>query len=396
MFFFENVKEEALDPILGLIIKFTEDKRKNKVNLGAGIYKTADLKSFILSSVKKAEHNLLANEASKDYLPIDGSPEYVQLTKELVFGKKLLSTHMYGAQTVGGTAALSVGAHFLKEVGLRRIYLSSPTWANHYRVFQDVGFEVKTYPYFSWKKKGFDFPELMQELERMPEQSVVLFQASCHNPTGFDPKMDEWQEIFDKIEQKNIFPFFDLAYQGLGDSIEKDVAILPSFLERGLECAVAVSHAKNFGLYGERCGALFFNCKNGASVKSVGSRIKMIIRGLYSNPPCHGARIVTTVLQDKELMQQWRNELEGMRERISEMRKTLVLSLQVKGSTSHFDFMSAQKGMFSYTGLEENQVERLIAEYGIYLPKDGRINVAGLNSQNIDYVVDAILAVSSL
>lgn len=395
MTFFEHVREEPLDPILGLIIQFAADPRRDKVNLGAGIYKTSDLKSFVLGSVKKAEEILVDTETSKDYLPIDGSPEYVQLTKELVFGSGKPLENLYGSQTVGGTAALCVGAHFLREMGLKTVYISSPTWVNHRRVFHDAGFEVQTYPYFDEKKKGLNFSALVKEMERMPERALMLLQVSCHNPTGFDPDREEWQEIFHHLEKKKIFPFFDLAYQGLGEGLEKDVAILSHFLERGLECAIAVSHAKNFGLYGERCGALFLACQNKARSLAVGSRIKMIIRGLYSNPPCHGARIVTTILQNAKLKQQWMHELEGMRQRISEMRQTLALLLQAKSGASNFDFLSAQKGMFSYTGLDEKQVGRLIADYGIYLPKDGRINVAGLNSQNIDYVVDAILAVHS-
>jgi aspartate aminotransferase len=393
MTIFEKVTEASLDPILGLTESYAADSRKNKVNLGVGIYKTTDLKPFILNTVKKAEALLVEKERSKDYLPIDGLSEYVQLTKTLVFGEKGDLSHIYGAQTVGGTAAHCAGGYFLKEIGLHTLYLSAPTWANHRRIFQQAGLEVHTYPYFSWQKRGFDFSAFIEALDQMEERSIVLLQVCCHNPTGFDPTFAQWKEIFDRVKKKRLFPFFDLAYQGFGDNLVQDVAPLTHFLQNQEACAIAVSHAKNFGIYSERCGALFIVCQDGAEAKRVGSRVKMIIRGLYSNPPLHGAHIVATILQDKELRGHWEQELATMRERITEMRKALAIGLQTKSSTSAFDFMATQKGMFSYTGLSEKQVGQLIADYGIYMPTDGRINVAGLNSENLEYVVDAILSV---
>jgi aspartate/tyrosine/aromatic aminotransferase len=200
-------------------------------------------------------------------------------------------------------------------------------------------------------------------------------------------------EICDAIKKKRLFPFFDFAYQGFGDGLEKDASILPLFLKNGVECAIAVSHAKNFGIYGERCGALFFICQNENAAERIGSHIKVIIRGMYSSPPCHGARIVSTILQNSELKVHWEHELLAMRQRIAEMRAAFGCGLQTKISSSDFNFLATQKGMFSYTGLNEQQVDRLMRDYGIYLPKDGRINVAGLNSENLEYVTDAILAV---
>ena len=273
---------------------------------------------------------------------------------------------------------------------MHKLFLSNPTWANHYRIFQQAGFEVGTYPYFNSEKKGFDCVGLLEALRQMEEHSVVLLQVCAHNPTGLDPTLAEWQKICAVMQERSLFPFFDFAYQGFAENLVQDTAALRPFLQSGMECAVAVSHSKNFGLYAERCGALFMICKEVEAAKRVGSQIKVLIRGLYSNPPCHGARIVAKILGDSELTEIWEKEVAGMRTRISEMRQALAHGL----SSGSFDFLAHQKGMFSYTGLNEGQVERLIAEYGIYMPKDGRINVAGLNHENLEYVTQAILAVS--
>jgi aspartate/tyrosine/aromatic aminotransferase len=393
MDFFNQVVEFPLDPILGLNISYAADQRKNKVDLGAGVYKTSDHQSFILNSVKKAETILLETEKSKDYLPIDGLPDFLSCTKALVFGSDF--PFLYGAQTAGATAALSVGGRFLKQIGLSSLYLSAPTWANHKRVFQDAGLDIHTYSYFDWKTKGLAFDPMIEEIKKMPERSIILLQVCCHNPTGIDPTLEQWEILFDLFQKRGLFPFFDLSYQGFGKSVEEDAAPLALFLKRGLPCAVAVSNAKNFGIYGERCGALFIACSSAQEQRAVGSQIKMIIRSLYSNPPCHGARIVSTILQREELSKQWRGELAAMSTRISETRKALALGLQAKTGSARFDYLLSQKGMFSYTGLSEPQVERLISDYAIYLPSDGRINVAGLNGENLDYVIDAIIAVTN-
>jgi aspartate aminotransferase len=390
MKFFEHVVEAPLDPILGLNIRFNADPRENKVNLGVGTYKTAELKSIILNSVKQAESLLLKREINKDYLPIDGLKEYVLQTKALVFGSSHLN-HIYGAQTVGGTAALAVGARFLKEIGLKKVFLSSPTWSNHNRIFHCAGLEVASYSYYNLKKQDLDFSALTSDLNKMKKESIVLWHLCCHNPTGCDPTFEQWREICEIMKKRKLFAFFDFAYQGFGEDLEKDAAPLSLFLQNSLEFAVAVSHAKNFGLYGERCGVLFMACHEEEEALSIGSRIKVIIRSLYSNPPRHGAEIIATILQDEELKQLWIKELEEMRGRIDAMRNSLVLGLQSKAASSQFDFLLKQRGMFSYIGLNETQVEKLIADYGIYMTKKGRINVAGLNSENLDYVIDAIL-----
>lgn len=389
MNFFKSVIEAPPDSILGLNVSFFADTREQKVNLGAGVYKTSDLKPFILNTVKKAETLLLEKENSKDYLPIDGLPDYVALTKSLIFEDTSRHAAIYGTQTVGGTAALCIGSRFLKELGFNTVYLSDPTWPNHERIFQQAGFKIEDYPYFSPELQGLDFSALLNQVAQMEEHSVIVLQVACHNPTGLDPTQSQWQTLFDAIAKRKLFPFFDFAYQGFGVGIMEDAAPLSLFLRQGGECAVAISHAKNFGIYAERAGALFVVCQDREEAKRVGSQLKVITRGLYSNPPCHGARIVATILGNAELKKHWMAELTAMRLRITEMRQALALGLQAHSSS--FDFMLEQKGMFSYTGLSVKEVAHLTDTYGIYMPKDGRINVAGLNTQNLDYVINAIV-----
>lgn len=383
MKYFKDLQREPADPILGLIQNFAADPRSLKVNLGAGVYKTKDLKPYILKTVKKAEALLLVNESSKDYLPIDGSPDFVRLTKELVFGEDAPFERIYGAQVTGGTGALRIGGDFLKQAGLKTIYISEPTWDNHQRIFSHVGFTVLRYPYFNKQTNQFDCAQMIDAIDKMDKGSILLLQACCHNPTGCDPTLPEWENLFKKMKEREIFPFFDFAYQGFGEGLDRDAQALRVFIQSGLECIVATSYAKNFGLYAERCGALFVACRNQEETARVGSKIRVIIRGLYSNPPCHGARVVTEILGDPQLRDEWEKELLGMRTRISEMRSALARGLKK-------EFLANQKGMFSYTGLSPLEVEQLTSVYGIYMPHDGRINVAGLNADNLSYVIDAI------
>lgn len=390
MDFFENVEQVPPDPIFGLNAAFIADPRKEKVNLGVGVYRTADLKPFILTTIKEAEWGLLGNEVSKDYLPIDGLNSYIESVKELVFGEK--SARIYGAQSVGGTGALRLGGAFLRLHGYDKIYLPDPTWVNHQRVFRHAGFDVNFYPYC--KQNRLDFEDLKRALKQMPRGGVVLLHACCHNPTGIDPSTEEWEALCELMQKRELFPFFDFAYQGFGVDPEKDAAPIRHFVNKGFQCAIAVSHAKNFGLYAERTGALYFVCDSEKQATRVGSRLKMLIRGLYSNPPCHGALLVAMVLQEPALKQKWLHELAEMHDRIGEMRRTLVALLKEK--SARFDFLEGQKGMFSYTGIAPAHVERLVKDFGIYLTSDGRINVAGLNQQNVTYVANAILTTVSV
>ncbi len=384
MSLFEKVPLAPPDPILGLTHAFLQDKRKGKVNLGVGLYKDEQLKTPILQAVKKAEAQLLQTEKSKEYLPIDGDGVYLEETGALVFGKTLWSQErkrIAPFQTLGGTGALKVGATFLQEELKGPVWLPTPTWPNHRGVFTSAHLKVEAYPYYDSSR--FDFEKMGSFLQKLPPKSIVLLHACCHNPTGCDPTEEEWKKLGALFCKYQLIPFFDLAYQGLGEGLEEDAAPLRHFLTSGLEMLVAVSHSKNLSLYAERVGVLFVVSASEAIKTAVVSRIKQLIRTNYSNPPLHGAKVAALVLGDKNLRKLWEEELFTMKNRLVEMRTLLAKRL------SHPSFQQG-KGMFGFLGLSPSQVARLMTEYGIYMPSDGRINVCGLNANNVDYVVDAI------
>lgn len=392
MSFFENVPKAMEDPIFGLYQAFERDIRHNKVNLGIGVYKTADLKSFILRSVKKAEEELLRDEESKDYLAIDGDKKFLQELQALVFGKEFPKDRISAFQTPGGTAALSIAARFLKKYGFSQIFISDPSWPNHQHIFADYGFQIHFYPYFDPKKNAFDLEGFCNFVNGIPEQSAILLQAVCHNPTGIDPTHEQWKEIASLLYRKKLFPIIDCAYQGFGDGLQEDMQSVRFFVSTFRECFITYSCSKNFGLYAERVGALFSFFADKTITEKAHGQMKRIVRSAYSNPPCHGSRIVAKILSEVHLKTEWEYELTTMRERIFRMRKALIdniLSKCIK-KTCDFEFMSLQKGMFSYTGLGKTQVERLISDYAIYLSMDGRINIAGLNPNNLSYISEAI------
>lgn len=398
MSFFQDVILAPPDPILGLTTAFLNDPRKNKVNLGVGIYKSEDLKAPILHSVKMAEKALWEQETTKEYLPIDGEALFIEGMGKLVFDAsqwKKEKSRISACQTVGGTGALKIGGTFLKEEVDRPIWISNPTWPNHRGVFLSCGLSVENYAYYDQKAHQIDFKKMIGCFEKLPEKTIVAMHASCHNPTGCDPTFEEWKILCELFKTKKLIPFFDFAYQGFGRSLDLDAEVLRFCLEKGLEMLVAVSSAKNFSLYGERVGCLFIVSETSKIAEHILSRVKQIIRTTYSNPPMHGAKIVGQILQTSFLCKMWEEELGVMRVRIQQMRKELFNRLASHGKTQAFEQINRGQGMFGYTGLSRPQVERLSAEYGIYMTADGRMNVCGLNLDNIDYVVEAILSVIS-
>jgi len=394
MDFFEHIEEAPADPIFGLGAAFRKDSRQSKVNLGIGAYCTADLKPHIMTSVKEAERKLLESESSKNYLPIEGDPKYLELAKELMFGA-VASRPIASVQSVGGTGALRLGADFLVQSGIKEIYLPDPTWGNHKRIFATAGLKVHTYPYYNPEIHGVDFEAMMEAVGQMPPTSAILLHGCCHNPTGFDPTEAQFAELLTKLTERGVLPFFDIAYQGFGDGIEQDAGAIRKFVEAGTQILVACSFSKNFGLYAERTGVLFAACTSKQQQEAVLSQLKVLVRGNYSNPACHGARIVANILGNPALKTKWQHELETMRGRIGAMRQALVseLSLRSKGSAEPFAYIGRSKGMFAFTGLSGELADRLIFDYGIYLLKNGRINLAGLNTENISYVADGIMTV---
>ncbi len=383
------------DPIFGLTTAFRNDTRKDKVNLGVGAYRTADGEPLVLSSVRAAEQLLIEKKLNKEYLPIDGDADFVRAASKLIFGPLAAQLPLFGAQMVGGTGALRIGADYLALGGSRTIYLSNPTWANHKAIFSRAGLQVESYPYYDIGKGGLDFGSMCQAFEQMPEGAVVLLHGCCHNPTGVDLTLDQWRIVSDLVKKHRLLPFFDLAYQGLGEGLDGDAAAVRYFAEQGHELLVSYSFAKNFGLYNERVGFLAFVTSTVEAAQLLGRQLKVLIRGVYSNPPSHGARIVTTILGSDQLKADWMRELESMRSRVVDMRKALAAGLQSRYPGRDYRALIEQKGLFSFGFLTPDEVQRLRREFAIYCPNDGRINVAGLNPHNIDYVIDAIESVST-
>lgn len=392
MVFFEEIEQAPTDPILGIAQAFAADPREQKINLGIGVYRTEELQPLVLETVREAEKILLEKALYKEYLPIDGEKSYLEGVYDLVFGASFLRERAVALQTIGGTGGLRIGAEFLKKSSVQTIYLPDPTWDNHRRIFTHAGLKVATLPYYNKEKRSFDFAAMIDSISQISPQSAVLLQGCCHNPTGFDPTIEEWEEIAAVLKKRSLLPFFDLAYQGFGKGIDEDARAIRLFADKEMECLVASSYSKNFGLYAERTGALFILCNSSQEAQRVASQAKVIIRGIWSNPPCHGARIVATILSEKNLRSRWEEEVKKMRNRIQSMRGALVDALSKRGR-GDFSFINEQMGMFSYTGLRQKSVERLTAEHAIYLPLDGRINIAGLNNANLPIVADAIVAV---
>lgn len=395
MVFFDSLEMLPVDPILGLTAAFAADKHPNKVNLGVGSYKDAQGKSWILPSVKHAESLILQQQINKDYLPIDGNPSYVEKSLQLIFGTSPPYTEglTYGAQSLGGTGALRIGAEFLSRHNYKTILVSNPTWPNHAGTFTKAGMTLGTYPYYDSIKQEIDFAKTCESLQKAAPGTVVLLHACCHNPTGMDFSSQQWKELSTIIKSKKLIPFFDFAYLGFSESVKADAEPIRYFAEQGHELLVALSYSKNFGLYSERAGLLAIVAHTKDAKEKIGTHIRSLIRGTWSNPPSHGAAIVSTILQSDSLHKQWLEELSNMRTRIKKMRYSLAEGLMAKGSHKNFEFIKRENGLFSFCGLDKTQVQLLINEKGIHMPLDGRINVAGLNENNIEYVIDAILSV---
>lgn len=396
MVFFDAVPLAPPDPILGLTIAFQEDPRSTKVNLGAGIYKNESLQTPVMKAVKQVEIRLLESEQSKEYLPIDGDKTYINQIAQLVFGAdfwKRESERVCGFQAPGGTGALRIGAAFLKKEMDGSLYIPNPSWPNHKGVFAAVGYSVELYPYYNFDDHCLEFEKTLAFFESLPSRSIILFHVSCHNPTGEDFSPNQWELLSEMCLKKQFLPFFDCAYQGFGRGIDEDVAPIRLFAAKQIEMVVAVSQSKNFSLYGERVGGLYIVSQNKTVSDHVRSIVKQVIRTHYSNPPLHGAKIVGQILQDDSLRQMWAQELEIMRMRISNTRKHLMEALAKRMRGKNLHYMKLGNGMFCFTGLNKNQVETMVRDFGIYMTTDGRINICGLNESNMEYVAEAFATI---
>ncbi len=394
---FENITAAPADPILGLADLFRADQRPGKINLGIGVYKDETGKTPVLTSVKKAEQYLLENETTKNYLSIDGIPEFSHCTQELLFGKGsaiIEAKRAKTAQTPGGTGALRVAADFLvKNTSVKRVWVSNPSWPNHKGIFNAAGLEVREYQYYDAANHTLDFDGLIASLRDAEAGDVVLFHGCCHNPTGIDPTLEQWQQLATLSKESGWLPLFDFAYQGFARGLEEDAEGLRAFAALHSELLVASSFSKNFGLYNERVGACTLVTADADTADRAFSQMKSCIRANYSNPPAHGASVVATILSNAALRAIWEQELTDMRQRIQRMRILFVNTLQEKGANRDFNFIIRQNGMFSFSGLTKEQVLRLREEFGVYAVASGRVNVAGMTPDNMAQLCEAIVAV---
>ena len=394
---FSQVLLAPADPILGLTDTFKADPRQDKVNLGVGIYKDEAGQTPVLTSVKKAEAILLEQEKTKNYLGIEGVQAYNHVVQTLLFGEGsalITSGRAATAQAPGGTGALRIAAEFLlRNTDSHTIWVSNPTWANHQNIFETAGLAVKEYGYYKAEAHDIDFDTMMTDLSHANVGDVVLLHGCCHNPTGIDLTLAQWERVAQLCADKKLVPLFDFAYQGFGAGIEEDAAGLRLVASKVPELLVANSFSKNFGLYNERIGAVTVVAEDADAAVRAFSQVKRTIRANYSNPPAHGALIVSTILSDAALKAMWVQEVKEMRERIAEMRTLFVDSLKAEGVTQDFSFISRQNGMFSFSGLNKAQVARLKDEFGVYIVGSGRISVAGMTKTNMPVICKAIAQV---
>ncbi|KAK3306432.1 pyridoxal phosphate-dependent transferase [Chaetomium strumarium] len=400
----EVVPQAPEDPLFGLMRAYRADPSPDKVDLGIGAYRDDNAKPWVLPVVKKADEILRNDpEANHEYLPITGLAALTGKAAELLLGKSapaIAEKRVSSVQTISGTGAVHLGALFLakfyKIQGTNRtVYLSNPTWANHHQIFTNVGLPIATYPYFSKETKGLDFEGMKAALREAADGSIILLHACAHNPTGVDPTPEQWRDIALLMKEKKHFPFFDTAYQGFASGdLDRDAGAIRLFVEEGFELVIAQSFAKNFGLYGERAGCFHYVASPSSDAAEittrVASQLAILQRSEISNPPIYGARIASIVLNDSTLFAEWQDNLRTMSGRIISMRTALRDKLEKLGTPGKWNHITDQIGMFSFTGLTEAQVLKLRQNYHIYMTKNGRISMAGLNSKNVDYVANAI------
>ncbi|WP_394521167.1 aromatic amino acid aminotransferase [Pantoea sp. SGAir0184] len=395
---FQNVDAYVGDPILSLMETFKQDPRDHKVNLSIGLYYNEAGIIPQLQAVAAAEERLQAqpHQASL-YLPMEGLGPYRNAIAPLLFGKEhpmLQAGRIASIQTLGGSGALKVGADFLKRYFPdASVWVSDPTWENHVAIFNGAGFNVNTYPWYDDATNGVKFDAFIAKLKTLPKQSIVLLHPCCHNPTGADLTNAQWDQTVEVLKAQELIPLLDIAYQGFGAGMEEDAYAIRVIAAAGLPALVSNSFSKIFSLYGERVGGLSIVCDSAEESARVLGQLKATVRRNYSSPPNFGAQVVSCVLNDEALLNNWLAEVEAMRLRIIEMRQVLVNVLNSKLPGKNFDYLLKQRGMFSYTGLSAQQVDRLREEFGVYLIASGRMCVAGLNSRNVNQVAEAFAAV---
>lgn len=394
---FESLKPVAMDPILGLMAAFRADDRTTKIDLGVGVYMNDQGHTPVMASVKEAEAQLMQLETTKSYQGIAGDPGYNQHMLELLFGPEhsiLSSGRVKTIQAPGGSGALRVGAEVIQRARPEsKLWVGVPTWPNHIPLLGSAGFEIKEYPYYERDTKQINADAMMETLRQVPAGDMVLLHGCCHNPTGADLTHAQWDLIADLALERGFIPFIDTAYQGLGDGLDEDAYGLRMMADRLPELLVASSCSKNFGLYRERTGSITFIAENAKQADIVASQAMSVARQIYSMPPAHGALIVSLILGDTALRANWETELTEVRSRIQSMRTLLTDSIQNNAAGVDFSHVQQQKGMFSFLGLNTDQLDQLRNEFGIYIVSSSRVNLAGINSSNIGYLSSSILSV---
>ena len=397
MSLFSSVQMAPRDPILGLNEQFAADANPAKVNLGVGVYFDDNGKLPLLQCVQAAEKALMEKPAARGYLPIDGIAAYDSAVKALVFGAQspaVQEGRVATVQSLGGTGGLKTGADFLRQLTpSAKVHISNPSWENHRAIFSRAGFEVAAYRYYDAGRRGLDFEGMLADLNAAAPGDIVVLHACCHNPTGYDLQDAQWDQVIAAIQARRLTAFLDMAYQGFGQGLAEDGAVIGKFVAAGLDFFVATSFSKSFSLYGERVGALSVVCQSKDEAARVLSQLKVVIRTNYSNPPTHGAAVVAAVLGKPEWRALWEQELGEMRTRIKSMRQALADGLKAAGVAQDMSFITRQAGMFSYSGLTKEQMQRLRSEFGVYGTDTGRLCVAALNSKNIAHVCQSIAKV---
>jgi len=385
------------DPILGVTETFNADTSPNKVNLGVGVYYDDHGKVPVLECVRRAEQKLAASPAPKNYLPIDGMQPYHRAVQELLFGADnpvLRERRVVTVQTIGGTGGLKVGADFLRRLNRDAgIWISDPSWENHQQLFDYAGFKVQSYPYYDPATHGVRFDAMMETLKKLPSGDIAVLHGCCHNPTGVDLSLEQWQAVIEVVNQRGLVPFVDIAYQGFADGLDADAAAARLFAQACPVVFVGSSFSKSLSLYGERVGALSVVTQSADEAARALSQLKRVIRTNYSNPPTHGGQAAVAVLTTPELRNLWEQELGEMRDRIKAVRRQLVDKIRAIRSDFDFSFIVRQRGLFSYSGLNRDQVRRLREEHSLYAIDSGRICVPAINSGNIDHVAKGIAGV---
>jgi len=386
------------DPIIGLTEAYLKDDFPDKVNVGVGAYRCDQGMPFVLPVVREAENELIAEELDHEYSGIAGCPNFVDVALKFAYGDEcvpLKENRVAGVQTLSGTGGLRVFGEVLHQFGHKHIYVPNPTWGNHIPIFTNAGLEVRKYRYYDNATSSLDFNGLIEDLQAAPEGSCILLHACAHNPTGMDPTMEQWKQISNIAKERHLLPFFDCAYQGFasGDA-RKDAAALRMFVEDGHNIALVQSFSKNFGLYGQRVGALSVVADTPEEAKRVLSQLKVHIRPSYSNPPRHGARIVSKILSNEKKTDEFVEQCMGMAKRIDSMRVKLRNILEELGSSRSWEHITKQIGMFAYSGMSEDEVVALREKHHIYCTLDGRISMAGVTSKNVEYIARAIYDVT--